>query len=359
MSQYNPLKNRVAIVATLASGATFLEWSIHWLTGQTRYYNFNSGWIDLSNSPLTNINAHGHEKNHPCGHNETLEMMEKFQTFNTDTLLSFYALPIVQREVVQKLNISNDDIYKHYLGEILDYKEQDLRDLWNSLYDYNYKTIYVKLNDPIYTCKIRTLDFHITDANSKYNSVTEAQNDFLNVYFKNSKTVWENDLQMTNIWDYREFISLNIRPYEITNPETLVDFTKPYYYLDSHELYYNGEETLLTILEYLDLDLVTTRLDSWRDIYKNWQKIQFDILKFSWNLDHICNAIVNNQYYDISKLNLDIWQEAIIQHIMIYKHGLNFKTWGLEKFPNNTQDLHKLLEPNIYHQVDDIYNVLK
>jgi hypothetical protein len=62
-------------------------------------------------------------------------------------------------------------------------------------------------------------------------------------------------------------------------------------------------------------------------------------------------------YYDISDYNFEFYQEAIIQHIMIYKYGMNFKLWQLEKFPDNTQDLHKLLEPNI-HKVDNLYGKL-
>ena len=62
---------------------------------------------------------------------------------------------------------------------------------------------------------------------------------------------------------------------------------------------------------------------------------------------------------DLTRFNLDIVRESTIQHVLIYKHGLTLKSWGLEKFPNNTQDLHLLLEPNIYHEVEDIYNVLK
>jgi len=85
----------------------------------------------------------------------------------------------------------------------------------------------------------------------------------------------------------------------------------------------------------------------------DWQKKQLDLLDFCYNQPHIVDAIVNNLYYEI---DLTFDQEIIIQHCLIYQHGLNLKTWQLEKFPNNTQDLHKLLEPNI-HSVENIYNI--
>jgi len=51
---------------------------------------------------------------------------------------------------------------------------------------------------------------------------------------------------------------------------------------------------------------------------------------------------------DLSRFELNLNQEASIQHVLIYKYDLNLKTWGLEKFPNNTKKLHELLEPNIH-----------
>ena len=50
---------------------------------------------------------------------------------------------------------------------------------------------------------------------------------------------------------------------------------------------------------------------------------------------------------DLTRLKLDIIQEAFIQHELIYKHNLNLKTWQLEKF-TNTQQLHNLLETNTH-----------
>jgi hypothetical protein len=74
------------------------------------------------------------------------------------------------------------------------------------------------------------------------------------------------------------------------------------------------------------------------------------LLQFEYNYKHIVESIVNNWSYPI---DLTFDQEIVIQHCLIYHYGLNLKTWQLEKFPNNTQDLHKLLEPNI-HPLGDL-----
>jgi hypothetical protein len=98
-------------------------------------------------------------------------------------------------------------------------------------------------------------------------------------------------------------------------------------------------------LAHLKFDLDTSKLESWQQIYKKWQQPQLDSLEFMFNCQRIVNSIVNNHWLEI---DLTFEQEVVIQHCLIYHHGLNLKTWMLEKFPNNTQELHKLLEPNIH-----------
>ena len=105
-------------------------------------------------------------------------------------------------------------------------------------------------------------------------------------------------------------------------------------------------------MKYLDLDIVPERLSAWIPVYRRWQSIQSRSLKFAINLPYIIDAIVNNWYYELDDLSFE--QEVIIQHFLIYKHNLNLKTWKLSKFPDNTQQLHDLLEANI-HVVENIY----
>jgi hypothetical protein len=188
-------------------------------------------------------------------------------------------------------------------------------------------------------------------------SVDEVKKDVLNIFFNTKDNIgWGDKFNNLPIWDQREFIALNIRPYDRTtlDYDQKINFSKPHFYLDSMDWWLNGEDKILEILSYLKLKLNTARYKKWIKVYRTWQKKQLKILNFCWNLDYICNSIVNNHYLDISSYNISMWEEAIIQHIMIYKYNLNFKSWQLDKFPSNTQDLHKLLEPNI-HATDILY----
>jgi hypothetical protein len=83
----------------------------------------------------------------------------------------------------------------------------------------------------------------------------------------------------------------------------------------------------------------------WIKIYADWKKFHYQRLMFCWYFDQIVNYIINGYYMDLSRFNLDIMQEACIQHHLIYQHDLNLKTFNLKKF-YNTQQLHQLLEKN-------------
>lgn len=69
---------------------------------------------------------------------------------------------------------------------------------------------------------------------------------------------------------------------------------------------------------------------------------------FSRNFDNIIDAIVNNRFMSLSRYRLDLIKEALIQSALITKYNLNLMCYGLDKFPDNTQDLHSLLEPNTH-----------
>ena len=188
-----------------------------------------------------------------------------------------------------------------------------------------------------------------------------SQCDFLLSFFNKDYITWKEQVpESDSLWNRREFIALNLRPWDIStlNLEKNIDFSLPHLYLDGQELWYNGESTLIKVMQYLNISIDSNRLASWLPIYKSWQTIQLNLLKFYWNFDHICDSIVHGYDYDLSEYNLDLWKEASIQHAMIYKYGLNFKTWHLEKFPNNTKELHTLLEDNL-HPIEDIYGLLR
>ena len=122
----------------------------------------------------------------------------------------------------------------------------------------------------------------------------------------------------------------------------------PHYYINSNDLWFNLNESIYDIFNYIDEAINAERYAKWTKVYSKWQTKQLQLNKFDWYLDHIAEAIVNNWYFNLEPFELTLEQEAIIQHVLIYNYGLTIKGWGLVKFPNNTQDLHLLLEPNFH-----------
>jgi hypothetical protein len=167
---------------------------------------------------------------------------------------------------------------------------------------------------------------------------------FLKTYFDNSLNNFEK-----NIWDLRELVALNFDYFKASNLYLgNINRNINHLYIDSNDLWYNGEECLKRIFRYLDKDIESSQLISWRDVYKEWQNTQLKILQFNWYLPAIVDSIVHDYNFDLNFLNLTLLQEAVIQGHLIRYHNLNLKCYGLEKFPSNTRDLHLLLEENTH-----------
>jgi hypothetical protein len=349
-------------------GCTFLDWSIHWLSGSEKYYNVAAGWCDVPKNPLDGNNSHYYNKNQPMGYLNSIDFINILKANGTE-LSSFYPIPKNTQQAAIDLDISLDQIESNS-SKITEYQQKDYAEIWEHCYKTLIPIVYVNLDssDHLYlSSDHRSLDYlNIEDLKQgnlieqKFESKERLWDHWLNEYFGKDFDIWKNQMGMVNLWDLREFIALNIRPYEErSNMVDKIDFRLPHLHINAKELWHAGDSTILRIMDYLNLEINPDRFKTWLPIYYKWQEIQLNILKFSWNVDHICKCIVNNYNFDLSYIKLDTWKEAVIQHEMIYKYGLNFKTWQLEKFPTNTQDLHKLLEPNTIHQVKDIYGLLK
>jgi hypothetical protein len=354
--------NKIFCVTSYTSiGGTFLDWSIHWLSGSDRFYNTKSGWEPLTDSPVTSTNSHNHNKNHPTGYESTVKCVQELKKVSTDSLLSFYPFQLETYIATNMLNISIDTLGDRW-NSVCDFISKDYAKIWNYCHTEKIPLIYLQLTYPItYRNEYRALGKRLLSGTS-VNSIAQSRDDFFLTFFPNDYKIWKEQMPSNYLWDYREFMALNIRPWEWDNSnlnlEQHIDFSLPHLYLDAQELWYNGEQTLIKVMKFLNIPIDNDRLASWLPIYKSWQAMQLNLLKFHWNFDHICDSIVHGYDYDLSGYDLDLWKEACIQHAIIYKYGLNFKTWQLEKFPNNTKELHTLLEKNI-HPIEDIYGLLK
>jgi hypothetical protein len=344
----------ICITSNNTTGGTFLDWSLHYLTGQDNYYRINEAeWIPLVNNPLSYnqiTNAHGHKKNHPSGYENTKIMINRIP--DSQNLYSFYAYPehmdVVCQTISVDINKINDPLV---LDLVRSHRISDYKQLIQYCFSQDISVVYIHPDPKIigYFWDRRSVN-RMAFSDRLASSITEYHSETQNIFFQDSLDKWEK-LNLTAVWDVRERMALDMRPYDTAECWTF-GFDQPFIWINCQELWHNTEYVLLELINQLKLTVDKNRFTQWLPIAQQWQKLHHKNLKFFNNLDYVIACIVNGWHYPIESLTLQ--QEAIIQHNLIYRHNLNLKTWGLEKFPDNTAKLHVLLEQNI-HTVDSIY----
>ena len=306
-------------------GGTFLTWSVYYLCGNDTYFSVEENkLINLIDNPLTSKNAHKFIPNQPNrGVDRGLEKL-----YN------------MTNKLTQQSN-HNEIVYLHNFDTVADTNAGVTH-----LTTVSDKIILVTGKSyPLYhfTYNLRAGNWVTTDQFSIDPDIV--YNYKVQKYFSNNKNVvWPQ--QLTDVWDQREFIALNFDPYDCWVIEDSFDHNVNHYLLDTIELY-NFETHITDVFDHLDLKINHDRYKTWTDIYKKWQLLHQSRMLFVIYFNKIINYIINGYDLDLKRFNLDIMQEAAIQHALIYKHNLNFKTWQLKKF-TNTKQLHHLLESNIH-----------
>lgn len=305
-------------------GATFLSWTLYFLSGKTEYYEFRRKKVlPLSDNPLTKSNAHGHANN----------QFFKFEDWVTD--------------VKNKKDIDRNDL--HFLAVLSNHETSE--DEITELVDFYDKNIILTVPNEHYfyhqKYKKRALFRKFTDPNSSAVDEYDQFNDFIEYFFKGAKESWDN-LGLNEVWDKREFLALNFRPRDSIK---ITDFVKrsnkDTFYLDSRDLWCNFDSSISECFKWMGIQMDQGRYDDWVKVYHEWRKKHYYRVQFGWYFEEIISSIINNKYIDLSRFELDIVQEAVIQHELIYKYNLNLKTYKLEKF-TDTMQLHSLLEQNFH-----------
>lgn len=318
----------ITVLTDLATGGTFLSWTIHYLAGHDQYYlHEQHRWKAVTSNPLTTSNnAHNFIPNQPnglfeCSPEQFKNFVQQLEQTATDTF-----------HVLYFHSFDNSDTTQEALKYV------------NTLAK---KPIFVDSSDnTLYHCSYRKRAVYPISKDKVIKDHKSIQTYFLEKYFKEDKQKWEQQ-NLNNVWDLREFLALNSRPFKTEHVGPMVDKSVDYYHIKGLELWTCFDFTVKNLFDYLEINIDHNRIDNWQQVYNQWRKLHQQQLMFSTYFDTIINSILNNYSLDLTRFDLDIEQEAAIQHHLIYSHNLNFKTWQLEKFVN-TKQLHNLLEPNIH-----------
>lgn len=342
----------ICTTSTTSTGCTFVDWSLHYLTNQDQYFQVHQKqWVPLSMNPVNQVNAHNHPKNSSRGDKNTRDTLDLLRSVPGDGVHSFYLFPLRVDHACDHLGIDPATLKDHTTWQrICDYRIQDYLDRIDYIQDQGIPLVFVHF-DPTaigYQWAIRNLDTMLL--HDRPGTEEQLRAEYQQVFFNDSIDRWT-AAGLINTWDIRERMALDIRPYEIVL-DIEGGFSKPHKWLNCQSLWYRAEAVIPEIMEWLGLEIDPVRFEQWLPIVQQWKQLHSDIMEFHYNLEHIIEATLKGWYYEIGPLTLP--QEAIIQHCLIYRHNINFKTWGLEQLPNNTQELHKLLEPNI-HSITKLY----
>lgn len=347
--------NGIYCVTSVTSlGCTFLDWSILWLSGQTEFFSVKSlTWHDIIADPLQSNtrNAHGHIKNHVSGWEQNIKCINTlWQYVRPQHLLSAYPNPLYVDLVAQKLGIQIHDLStSSQLQRVWQYQKTDYEMMLDWIVNHQkIPLVYVAFDPSVrgYKWTHRTLDRFVTKP-CKPNTADDLIQEYQDTFFAEFHDKWSSG--SSHVWDRREQLALNIRPFD-THWDHDFCLNHDHFRVDCQDLWFDTQQVLYNIMSWLGIPIVPQRLLPWSTVVAKWQQIQNAALHFPRSLPDIMEAIVHGHHMDLP--DLTFYQESIIQHCLIYQHNLNLRTWQLERFPNDTYDLHQLLEPNCHPLIE-------
>ena len=309
----------ITILTDPSVGGTFLSWSIYFLSGRTDYFSVrNQAIVPLTDNPLTVKNAHGFIPNQPR---------------SEDELKKFLPLLVNTKECV-------------YMHQFRNGTEQAVQQLCEQ----STKIIILSIHPDqiLYQCGYTPRSSVQPGWVSQQilSDPDDVYDDFTNYFFKESKQQWERE-NLNEVWDKREFIALNFYPFKHNSILNYISNNTTYYHINALNIWTNFDQQIQELFDYLEVSINQDRYQTWFLVYNQWKNKHTQRLMFSQNFKTIINNILLGVEFDLTPFDLDIQQEATVQHFLIYNHNLNFKTWQLNKF-TNTKQLHDLLEPNIH-----------
>ena len=292
-----------AFTSLTPAGATFMDWSWHWLNGSDSVWNQSKGWLPITNDPTLEMNAHGHSKNHPIGLGEWKSFLESAR-HQEDKDISFY--PIIR---------NTDDNDMEFVDNI------------NWLIKQKVGVVLIK----------RTEELPIGSAR------TGNTND--RPFYLMSNPDIDKDISLNKL---REIISIRLMGQQKTWLEKIETafsrLDKDVFIVKDKEWTTDPEGVMTEIFRYFKVPIAPDRLSHWRDVSKKWQEGYRQIQKFYYEqMPEIADKIVADEDMDLGKLDLTFFDECMIMILLMKSHGKRLLLPD-ENFPKNTKELHQFLK---------------
>ena len=292
-----------AFTSLTPAGATFMDWSWHWLTGSDSVWNQDKGWLPITNDPTLEMNAHGHLKNHPIGLGEWKSFLESARQ-QEDKDISFY--PIIRNtddndmEFVDNINW----LIKQKVGVVLIKRTEELPIGSARTGNTNDRPFYLMSNPDI-------------DKEISLNKLRE----IISIRLMGQQKTWLEKIETA-------FSRLDKDVFIVTDKEWTTD----------------PEGVMTEIFRYFKVPIAPDRLSHWREVSKKWQEGYRQIQKFYYEqMPEIADKIVAGKDMDLGKLDLTFFDECMIMILLMKSHGKRLLLPD-ENFPKNTKELHQFLK---------------
>jgi hypothetical protein len=323
------------------TGGHFVDWSIYWLSGQNKYFN-RQAVVPLMSSGLDAKNFHFHRSLVCNGFDDLQKKIDVASQLSLPVINIYIGQFTLAKMIKQMFNVLFEQA-----------TESQVKQSQQEIYNDTQKMIQWIQQSPY---QLAVFDFNKDDLlNIFYNnrcpsdfrngqsldSEKELWDLYIDTFFNEGKNNFDKE-----IWDLRELLSLTVPLTQKIDYYNMLDRSVPHLYYNTDDLWNDFLQVAPELLNFFNLEIDPVRLAEWKPIYNDWRLRHNQ--SFSRHFDRIIKAIVANDYMDLSRFNLNFYMEVLIQRELINRYNLNFKTWQLDKFPLNTQDLHKLLEPNIH-----------
>ena len=311
-------------------GNVFLIWSLHYLSGGDDYYDVR---IDArrsipSNPLLKGITAHKMEPNFVRtieNFNEVVDLMPNDDTVNH-----------------VKFNIKARSLEQHHATN------HELQELSASK---GIRCVNLTCSDHQHLVGFLRHDIEVPQWQKDIAMVKSHCEHYWPNFFDNA-SIFEDNLEKWH--GIRENIAFNIRLDDFWTHFPARPENNFIYHCQYSRWVADGQNEIRNVMNFLGLECREDRMDAWRDLHETWKNSHAHYLDFCDDIEQIVDCIVKNKSMDLTKYRLDVLKEAVILHLLLYKHDLNLKM-PVEQLPLDTKQIAAMLQQNQRSGLEKLY----
>jgi hypothetical protein len=318
------------------TGGHFISWSLAFLAGY-QYYVSRNGIKPLEFEPLLlGKNYHWHQSyltiNLQTVYSD-LDLMRPDATW----IVYLNSVPLIPREANIQSSENLENIIESSLTQVNTQNQKNLKQCivngWPvALFDFCHNdTLNIFYNDRA------PMSHELHEFESKIDWLKNFQKQFypdISKYFGKE------------IWQQREMYALMLKSpiHHKIQVNDLIDKTHPYLYYNTDDLWNDGVNIMPELCDFFEISFSNERFNQWRKNYRCWREIHDN--SFSRHFDEIINNILHGHFMSLRRYNLDLLKEIAILRTLIHEHNLLIECWDIERFPDNTKDIHARLREN-------------